>query len=114
MNWEGAIDISISRHAVQRFKERANGHMTDRLAKRMMRNQFLNSVFTEKLLWVEDDTFLLPIIIKNRESLVVVGKCEDASIKCPQYTLVTVITSDMACQTYGHAIGLIPALAVAY
>jgi hypothetical protein len=114
MNLEGAIEIFISRRAVRRFKERANAHMTGRIAKRMMRKQFLKSVFTERLIWVEDNTFLLPISNKNLGRLVVVGKCEDALIKCPQYTLVTVITAEMACQTYGHAVGLIPALALTY
>jgi hypothetical protein len=102
------VEITITRHAVARYAERARaGGSPRRLAEEL--REYVADAIQRSALLPAGDAHLVPVLGRARWFCLIV-KVSGPTEKPYAIVVCTVLTKAMAIETFGHVIGLIHAL----
>jgi hypothetical protein len=104
-----ALQISVTRHAIQRYLARGLRHATSRQIEREIGTSVLAEIDFGTLFRVTGRTHLA-VIATERRRLCAVLDVEGPVEKPFAITVCTVLTAEMAINSYGHLPGLIEAV----
>jgi hypothetical protein len=106
-----AVAVSVSRHAVHRYADRGGSHVSPAAMEREIKKCILDAIDSGMLLNVGRNTHLAPLkakdVVKSFAVLKVAGPVE----KPFAITVCTVITAEMAINSFTFATGLMHMLA---
>jgi len=104
----GDVAITITRHAVARYAERARAVGAPRRLSEELRGRVADAI-QESALFPAGETHLVPVL-GRRDWLCLIVKVSGPAEKPYAVVVCTVLTKAMAIETFGHVVGLLDAL----